>query len=188
MHTCSKGPRDCPHLPGKGWARGPPRPRLPKVSEAHPPVTRTRKAARDSERVSSRQELALAYLGGAPGPTGITSGGTRPAGQRLDSGASGARSPRPRRRPQPQANAAEPGRAKAGNQLSRQQSGRTPFPEEVTSPGLGWEVELSEVGVSREVFPESFVFAAVLPWRPLTNDSRGFRPIDQSAQVQTVQL
>lgn len=107
-------------LPGKGASR----PRLPRDLR---PTRRLGEARRPQEAPgghAGREEPKLAHLGGARGPTGTKSGGARPAGRRLGSGASPARSPRPRRRPQPEANAAEPGRAKTGNRLSRQPSGR----------------------------------------------------------------
>lgn len=139
-------------LPGKGASR----PRLPRDLR---PTRRLGEARRPQEAPgghAGREEPKLAHLGGARGPTGTKSGGARPAGRRLGSGASPARSPRPRRRPQPEANAAEPGRAKTGNRLSRQPSGR-----HTSSGGSGviggpplWEAERSEEGGPWARFPE----------------------------------
>lgn len=109
-----------PQLPGKGTSR-------PRLSEYLRPTRRLGERRRPQEApggLAGPEELALAHLSGARGPTGTKSGGARPAGRRLGSGASPARSPRPRRRPQPEANAAEPGRGHTGNRLSRQPSGR----------------------------------------------------------------
>lgn len=113
-------PMRLPQLPGRGISR----PRLPGYLRPTRRLVEPRRPQEVPGGQAGREELKLAHLGGARGPTGIKSGGARPAGRRLGSGASPARSPRPRRRPQPEANAAQPGRAEIGNRLSRQPSGR----------------------------------------------------------------
>lgn len=116
----SERPKRLPQLSGKGTSR----PRLPGYLRPTRRLVGPQRPQEEPGGPAGREELALAHLGGARGPTGTKSGGARPAGRRLGSGASPARSPRPRRRPQPEVNAAVPGRAKTRNRLSRQTSGR----------------------------------------------------------------
>lgn len=133
-------------LPGKGTSR----PRLPGYLRPTRRLVEPRRPQEAPGGQAGREELALAHLGGARGPTGTKSGGARPAGRRLGSGASPARSPALGGAPNPKLTQQNPEGPRRGTDFRANRADVIPLPEEVASsrPALG----SGAVGRGRSLF------------------------------------